>query len=98
MAGSLAFCDDGANHSGMPTFPFHIAAKRDEPFPSIAEMATIETDDPRDALEKLSRRRIVGEPGAEFAWLRVAFDYHDDGSVRRAISQQVPLVPVARDN
>ena len=81
----------------MPAFPFHIAGARDEPFPPVAEMATIEADDPRAALELLAKRRIVGEPGAEFAWLRIVTACHDDGSVRKAWSQQVPLVPLSKN-
>ena len=94
----LACAGAVGNHSGMPTFPFHIAAERDERFPPIPEMATIEADDPRSALELLAKRRIVGEAGAEFAWLRVVTACHDDGSVRKAWSQQGPLVPASRDN
>ena len=82
----------------MPTYHVRIAAERDESFPPVAKMATIEADDPRDALERLKGRRIVREPGAEFAWLRIVTACHDDGSVRKAWSQQVPLVPLSRDN
>ena len=82
----------------MPTYHVRIAAERDEPFPPVAELENIEADDPRAALELLAKRRIVGEPGAESAWLRVVTACHDDGSVRKAWSQQVPLVRVSRDN
>ena len=58
---SLAFVRCSGNHSVMPTFPFHIASDREDPFPPVAELATIEADDPRAALELLAKQRIVGE-------------------------------------
>lgn len=84
--------------AAMPRFPYDIAVERDEPYPPVDELPTIEADDAMQALEQLKRQRIVGESGIDSAWLRVVVTTHPNGLVRQAITRQVPLVPVLLSN
>ena len=82
----------------MPKYHFFISAERAALMPPVAELQTIEANDPHDALAKLRRSQYRAEAGIESAWIRVAVSYYPDGAVRHTISQQVQVVQVSRDN
>jgi|GEM_PF-6473976 len=76
----------------MPLYHYDIAAERDEPYPPVSELRTVEAPGPLEAFEKLRGKLVLGEPGQTQAWLRVVVAHHADGSVRQALTPKVPLV------
>jgi hypothetical protein len=75
----------------MPLYPYHIAPERHAPFPSVAELPTIEADSVQAAVAKLAHEgRLPSEVGVQF-WVRFATGT-ENGKIQVA---SVPITPEA---
>jgi hypothetical protein len=82
----------------MPFYHFDVANHREQPFPPVADMPTIEADNPPAAMERLKAAPLKAPPGVASVWLRVVVAYHPDGSANHAIAERVQVVPEGSNN
>ena len=74
----------------MPLYSFNLAVGRQDPYPSVSKLPTIEADSPEAALERLKKAPLKGPPGVSSVWLRVVVSTHENGTVHKALVQEVP--------
>ena len=79
-------------NGSMPTYNYDLAPEQASPYPPVAELKSIEADDPYDAIRKIAELPLDAPANAGTLWIRVAVAYNPkDGSVRAALS--VPIDP-----
>jgi hypothetical protein len=74
----------------MPSFPYHIAAEKTDPYPALDKLPTVEAETAWKAVAKLARDGKLPAAGGQF-WLRIVLEVHPNGIPAKAMS--VPLTP-----
>ena len=65
----------------MPLYHVHFAADPDDPVPPLAELPSVEADDPQKAVEAMLVAGCYSQDPA-IRWARVVVGVHNDGSPR----------------
>jgi hypothetical protein len=76
----------------MPTYRIHFSQTDDEPYAPLEMLATVECDDPVQAVEILLGRGQVPQDQI-YRWARVVLTTHPNGRPRHVV--RVPISPQA---
>ena len=72
----------------MPSFPYHIAAEKTDPYPPVNELPTVEAETAWKAIAKLANDGKLPAAGGQF-WVRILLESNGE----RAKAMSVPLTP-----